>query len=118
MNLLLKISIVLLVGVIGGRVAKIFKLPNVSGYLVAGLLLGPSFLKLVSGQDIESFSVISELALAIIAFSISPSKVNAPALGPNVLKAFVVPELLLPYCLISTLLSFPIKKPVEKQPNK
>lgn len=70
MNLLLKISIVLLVGVIGGRVAKIFKLPNVSGYLVAGLLLGPSFLKLVSGQDIESFSVISELALAIIAFSI------------------------------------------------
>ena len=50
--------------------AKIFKLPNVSGYLVAGLLLGPSFLKLVSGQDIESFSVISELALAIIAFSI------------------------------------------------
>lgn len=70
MNLLLKISIVLLVGVIGGRVAKIFNLPNVSGYLVAGLLLGPSFLKLVSGQDIESFSVISELALAIIAFSI------------------------------------------------
>ncbi|NLL00627.1 MAG: cation:proton antiporter [Clostridiales bacterium] len=70
MNLLLKISIVLLVGAIGGRVARIFKLPNVSGYLVAGLFLGPSFFKFVSGQDIETFSVINELALAIIAFSI------------------------------------------------
>lgn len=70
MNVLLKISIVLLVGSIGGRVAKHFKLPNVSGYLVAGLFLGPSFLKLISSQDSNSFSIISEFALAIIAFSI------------------------------------------------
>ena len=69
-NLLLKISIVLFVGAIGGKVARIFKLPNVSGYLVAGLFLGPSFFKFVSGQDIETFSVINELALALIAFSI------------------------------------------------
>ena len=66
----MKISIVLLVGVIGGKVAKIFKLPNVSGYLVAGLFLGPSFFGFISGQDIETFSVINELALAVIAFSI------------------------------------------------
>ena len=39
MNLLLKVSIVLLVGVLGGKVARIFKLPNVSGYLIAGLFL-------------------------------------------------------------------------------
>ncbi len=70
MNLLLKISIVLLVGVIGGKVARKLNLPNVSGYLVAGLFLGPSFIKLVSGQDIESYTPINELALAIIAFSI------------------------------------------------
>lgn len=70
MDLLLKISIVLLVGAIGGRVARIFKLPNVSGYLIAGLFLGPSFFKFVSSQDIETFSVINELALAFIAFSI------------------------------------------------
>lgn len=70
MNVLLKISIVLLVGTIGGRVAKYLKLPNVSGYLVAGLFLGPSFTKLISAQDSNSFSVISEFALAIIAFCI------------------------------------------------
>ena len=70
MDVLLKISIVLLVGLIGGRIATSFKLPNVSGYLVAGLLLGPSFFRLVSEQDINSFSIINELALAAIAFSI------------------------------------------------
>lgn len=70
MNILLKICIVLVVGAMGGKIAEYFKLPNVSGYLVAGLLLGPSFTKYVSSGDIDSFSVISELALAIIAFSI------------------------------------------------
>lgn len=70
LNLLLKISIVMLVGIIGGKVARVFKLPNVSGYLVAGLFLGPSFFKFISSYDIESFTVINELALAVIAFSI------------------------------------------------
>lgn len=70
MDLLLTIGVVLLVGVIGGKIAGIFKLPNVSGYLVAGLFLGPSFLKFIGAQEINTFSVINELALAVIAFNI------------------------------------------------
>src|SRR5690554_3569280 len=70
MDVLLKLGIVLLVGLVGAKVARIFKLPNVSGYLVAGLFLGPSFFKLISSQDVETLAVISEFALAIIAFSI------------------------------------------------
>lgn len=70
MDVLLKIGVVLVVGLIGGKVARIFKLPNVSGYLVAGLFLGPSFFEYISAADAESLSVISEVALAIIAFSI------------------------------------------------
>jgi Kef-type K+ transport system membrane component KefB len=70
LDVLLKISIVLVVGIVGGKIAKLLKLPNVSGYLVAGLLLGPSFFKLVSAGDIDSFAIISEIALAVIAFSI------------------------------------------------
>lgn len=70
MSLLLKISIVLIVGVIGGRGAKHFKLPNVSGFLVAGLFLGPTFFKFINSNDMESFSVVNELALATIAFTL------------------------------------------------
>lgn len=70
MNILLKISIVIAFGVIGGRIAKFFKLPNVTGYLIAGLFLGPSFLKLISGQEESIISFVNEVALAAIAFSI------------------------------------------------
>jgi Kef-type K+ transport system membrane component KefB len=66
----LKISIVLAVGLLGGKLANLVKLPNVSGYLVVGLLLGPSFFNLVSPTDAKSLEIISELALAFIAFSI------------------------------------------------
>ncbi len=70
MNFLFKISIVMFVGIAGGKAAGVFRLPNVSGYLVAGLLLGPSFLRFISSSDMASFSLINELALAVIAFSI------------------------------------------------
>lgn len=70
MDILFKLAIVMVVGWLGGKVAKALKLPNVSGYLVAGLFLGPSFFKLVSAQDMDSFTIISEVALAVVAFSI------------------------------------------------
>ena len=70
LDILFQISIVLCAGIIGGKIAGIFKLPNVSGYLVAGLLIGPSLLKFVMPDDSAKFSIISDFALAIIAFSI------------------------------------------------
>ena len=68
--MLLKLGIIVLVGIVGGRVANFFKLPNVSGYIVAGLLIGPSFLNLVNQSDVDSFNIINEMALAAIAFAI------------------------------------------------
>jgi Kef-type K+ transport system membrane component KefB len=53
-----------------GRIVKIFKMPNVTGYLIAGLLLGPSFFNLVPSSMVNGFKVISDIALAFIAFSI------------------------------------------------
>ena len=70
MDILLKISIVLAVGALGGKLVRRFKLPDVTGYLVAGLFLGPSFFKLISEQDMQSFDAINELALGVIAFTI------------------------------------------------
>ena len=75
--LILKIALVLAVGFIGSIIARKFKLPNVSGYLVLGLLLGPSlglifkdFKGVITVADNDALEFISELALAFIAFSI------------------------------------------------
>ena len=62
LNVLLKLGLVLAIGLVGGRVAREFKLPNVSGYLVAGLFLGPSFTGLITAQDLDALTVISEVA--------------------------------------------------------
>jgi len=70
LDLLLKISIVLLIGVLGGRLAKSIHLPYVTGYLLGGLLIGPSILGLISDLDVESFGIVNRFALAAIAFSI------------------------------------------------
>lgn len=105
MSLLFKICIVLVVGIIGGKVAKIFKLPNVSGYLVAGLFLGPSFFKYISPGDIDSFSIISELALAVIAFSIGSEFIikDMLKLGKSIViitLAEVVGAIILVFCVM------------------
>lgn len=68
--MILKLSIILAIGFIGGRVAKLVKLPNVTGYLVMGLLLGVSFLNYITTSDLLAFDIINDLALSFIAFSI------------------------------------------------
>lgn len=75
--LIFKVAIVLIVGYIGGRVARRYNLPSVSGYLLAGLILGPSMGLIFSGfggvvntSDQTTLKFISEIALAFIAFSI------------------------------------------------
>jgi Kef-type K+ transport system membrane component KefB len=70
MNIILKLSLILVVGFIFGKIAKWLKLPSVSGYLIAGLFLGPSLFEFVSREEAESFKVISELTLSFIAFGI------------------------------------------------
>ncbi len=66
-------------------------MPNVSGYLLVGLLLGPSFFSIVSSSDVKSLEIISELALAFIAFSIviaSMSAATAPAATLLVIRQY------------------------------
>lgn len=73
-DLLLKICVVLIVGILGGKVARLLKLPNVSGYLLFGVLIGPLLLGLINNDPNDVFTklsdLVSELALSAIAFSI------------------------------------------------
>ncbi|MFV0341487.1 MAG: cation:proton antiporter [Anaerocolumna sp.] len=69
-KILIEVAVMLISGILLGRVAKFINLPNVTGYLIAGLLLGPSFLNFVPSYMVDNFSVISDVALGFIAFSI------------------------------------------------
>ena len=57
-------------GLLCGRLVKLIKLPNVTGYLIAGLVLGPYVLRVIPQQVVDDFGLISEMALSFIAFTI------------------------------------------------
>ncbi|MGH4052695.1 MAG: cation:proton antiporter [Clostridium sp.] len=69
-KIIIEVAIMLFAGIIFGRLAKFIKLPNVTGYLIAGLLLGPSFFNFLPVNMVNNFSVISDIALGFIAFTI------------------------------------------------
>ncbi len=52
------------------RITRLVKLPNVTAYLLAGVIVGPCVLKLIPSETLTSYSVITEAALGFIAFSI------------------------------------------------
>lgn len=70
MSVLFYIGILLLAGLLFGRLAKLLTLPNVTGYLIAGLILGPFVLGVVPEETAHSLSIVSEMALGFIALSI------------------------------------------------
>lgn len=78
MQTLLSLSVALFAGLMMSRLAKLLKLPAVTGYLVAGVLIGPYVLGalnipglgFVSMEDLDAYSIISDVALGFIAFSI------------------------------------------------
>ena len=67
---LLSLAICLLAGFLLTRVTKRLHLPNVSGYIVAGILIGPSVLGWVPEVLVEEMSFVSDIALAFIAFGV------------------------------------------------
>ncbi|WMJ87249.1 cation:proton antiporter [Anaerocolumna sp. MB42-C2] len=69
-KLLIDVALLLFSGILFGRLAKFIKLPNVTGYLIAGLLLGPSILGFIPAEMVNNFNIISDIALGFIAFSI------------------------------------------------
>ncbi|MEG0899129.1 MAG: cation:proton antiporter [Oscillospiraceae bacterium] len=69
-SILFYLAIMLFGGLLFGRLAKQVKLPNVTGYLIGGLIMGPSLLGLIPQTIIPQLNILSDVALGFIAFSI------------------------------------------------
>ncbi|MBN2121340.1 MAG: cation:proton antiporter [Candidatus Omnitrophica bacterium] len=67
-NIFLGIAIML--GYIGGKISNKAKFPAVIGYILAGLLLGPSFLNIFKEGFLDKLGLVSDLTLGLVAFSI------------------------------------------------
>lgn len=68
--ILLSIAIILFAGFLMTRLTKLLRLPNVSGYIMAGILIGPGVLGLIPKETVSGMDFISDVALAFIAFGV------------------------------------------------
>ncbi len=69
-RVLLTLSIILFSGFIMTRMTNTLNMPKVSGYILAGILIGPGCLNFIPIDMIEGMSFVSDLALSFIAFGV------------------------------------------------
>ncbi|MBQ2934588.1 MAG: cation:proton antiporter [Clostridia bacterium] len=109
------------------RVAKKLKLPAVTAYLVAGVLIGPYILGALgieglgftSHENVKSFSLLSDIALGFIAFAIGNEfrlaqlkKIGKQATVIGILQA-VFTTIVVDAVLIGVHFAIPDKFPIE-----
>ncbi|MEO8077234.1 MAG: cation:proton antiporter [Acidobacteriota bacterium] len=70
MNELTSLGLILLIALLAGHLVRVFRVPEVTGYLLAGVALGPSLLGWLSEDNLVALSTLSEIALGLILFSV------------------------------------------------
>jgi Kef-type K+ transport system membrane component KefB len=70
MNELASLGLILLFALLAGHLVTFLRVPEVTGYILAGIALGPSLLGWLSHENVLTLSVLSEVALGLILFSI------------------------------------------------
>ena len=70
MDALTSLGLILLLALLAGHLVTVIHVPEVTGYILAGIVLGPSILGWVSAENLLALEVLSEVALGLILFSI------------------------------------------------
>lgn len=68
-SVIISVAFMLFFGFAMTRLTKLLKLPNVTAYILTGILIGPYCLDLIPASVVEGMDFLSDIALALIAFS-------------------------------------------------
>lgn len=66
---IISLSIMLMSGFLMTRLTKKLRLPNVTAYILVGIIIGPNLLDLIPERIIDNTAFLADIALAFIAFS-------------------------------------------------
>lgn len=64
------LALLILTALFASKILSFFKLPDVTGYLVAGIIIGPSVLGIIPHEALTNLNLLSSVALAFIAYNI------------------------------------------------
>ena len=86
---IISVALMLAIGFLMTRITKLLKLPNVTAYIVGGILAGPFCLNLLPASIVEGTAFLPDIALAFIAFS-TGEFFRISALKKNGSRVFVI----------------------------
>lgn len=67
---IISLAIIIVAGFLMSRLTKLLKLPNVTGYIIAGVLIGPYLLNVIPQAILPEFNFLTDIAIALIAFGV------------------------------------------------
>ena len=70
MNEILSVGLILVSALLAGHLAQLIRVPEVTGYLLIGLVIGPAAFDLVTHDNIRTLGFLSDIALGLILFNI------------------------------------------------
>ena len=88
-SIILSVALMLFVGFTATRLTKLVKLPNVTAYILTGILLGPYCLNLIPTSVVEGMDFLSDITLALISFNMGEF-LRFSALRQNGPRAIVI----------------------------
>lgn len=116
-TVIISIALMLFLGFSMTRLTERLRLPNVTAYIVVGILIGPFCLNLVPATVIDGMDFLSDIALAFIAFS-TGEFFKLPTLKKNGMKVVIITVLeaclatvvvfIVTYCILGVDLGFSI----------
>ncbi|MBK5295708.1 MAG: cation:proton antiporter [Vicinamibacteria bacterium] len=88
MNEILSVGLILMAALIAGHLAQLARVPEVTGYLLVGLVIGPAALDLISHDNLLTLGFMSDIALGLILFNIGAifEASNFRAVGRGVVR--------------------------------
>ncbi len=69
-NVFIDIALLVLIGVIGGKLAEAAHLPRVTGYIIIGMIFGPNLLNLFNTEMIADLKALKILGLGFIVYNV------------------------------------------------
>jgi len=70
MNEILSVGLILMAALVAGHLAQLVRVPEVTGYLLVGVVIGPSALDFISHANVAALGFLGDVALGLILFNI------------------------------------------------
>ena len=114
MNEIFSVGLILVAALLAGHLAQLVRIPEVTGYLLVGVAIGPSALDLISHENLTALGFLSEVALGLILFNIGSifEASNFRRVGPGVVRVTLWEATLAFVLVCATLLTLGMQWPL------